>query len=879
LDNGALVSVELEWRWADPSGQQRAVRTDELRAALAGGIIAPNTPVWRSGWPEWKPAYDVPELTTSALASANGVVQNIPPPPLFMVAVQHEYEDKAVPSVRPPFHTEPPPPPSYVPSPTKPPAPVPPPPAEALTPSKAAMKAAPPVSPTAMTTRGLPAPPPDPSEIESEVSVRPEAPKLKMSVPAPPNDESWDAIEAFPASVEVPPPEPSETLAGSSRPQGDEGEASEANTAVDITVLSPADAERVLAINERTAHHRTEIGVPSLEPALPPPPPLKPPSLAPPVPPMRPSSSPLRTPTLSQSKPPPKAGSSTPPPLPARARKDTLLLFGGLPSAPQAEKEGDGPPIVVPGPAEKAPKAVTQAPPWTEGGARIDPQIPKAPPAMRPRAVSIEEIGDDMLVPDSADSSSAAVTAQRQKVDELSGAALLPDGLGSGHVEVPPPPPLQHPRGYAAIPADVSRAETTGPRRLANVTERVIHDLKGLLASSQPKWLLPVLAASGAAISIGLVAIIATLFGSTHNDHATKPAGAVADVRSIEPAPAVVAPSEVQPSPRTSGVACTVGGVPHVIAPKASVPSGVEAVSEGGKVALGFAAGPKEGMVVELEPLTMSVSSVARVHSHETIRRVTPLVVGKLGALADTDRKSDRLQGARAVSAEPPFVVGASEGQLAWAAHASDTPKMLWPLRDDGAIEALRVIRVGHGYALAFRQSGAIWLGAMHVDKSPDGLLSKVDSLGPAVGAPTLAASGDVVLVAWADRASSSDPWGIRWTRWTPGDAPSAPQSFTLPEGGLGEQAMSPALAGLGGGRFLLVWTEGPVSSHQVRAQTLAPSGSPVGAPLVVSAEGVNAGQGQVAVADGHGVAAFLASNGSGFEVVATPVTCPTGAM
>ena len=56
------MSSELEWRWADPQGQQRLVRIDELRAALAGGVIAPNTPVWRSGWGAWKPAYEVPEL-------------------------------------------------------------------------------------------------------------------------------------------------------------------------------------------------------------------------------------------------------------------------------------------------------------------------------------------------------------------------------------------------------------------------------------------------------------------------------------------------------------------------------------------------------------------------------------------------------------------------------------------------------------------------------------------------------------------------------------------------------------------------------------------------------------------------------------------------
>ena len=65
------------WRWADPNGQQRRVRIEELRAALAGGLIAPNTPVWKPGWEAWQAAHEVPELSTSALSAANGVVPNL----------------------------------------------------------------------------------------------------------------------------------------------------------------------------------------------------------------------------------------------------------------------------------------------------------------------------------------------------------------------------------------------------------------------------------------------------------------------------------------------------------------------------------------------------------------------------------------------------------------------------------------------------------------------------------------------------------------------------------------------------------------------------------------------------------------------------------
>src|SRR5262245_57470623 len=113
------------WRWADPEGQQRMVRLDELRAALAGGLIAPNTPVWRSGWHAWQAAHEVPELTSASMGGANGVVLNIPPPPLQMLAVQQEYEASsssmtaAAPAVS---EDEPPPPPAYVPMPARPPS-------------------------------------------------------------------------------------------------------------------------------------------------------------------------------------------------------------------------------------------------------------------------------------------------------------------------------------------------------------------------------------------------------------------------------------------------------------------------------------------------------------------------------------------------------------------------------------------------------------------------------------------------------------------------------------------------------------------------------------------------------------------------------------
>jgi hypothetical protein len=87
---------------------------------------------------------------------------------------------------------------------------------------------------------------------------------------------------------------------------------------------------------------------------------------------------------------------------------------------------------------------------------------------------------------------------------------------------------------------------------------------------------------------------------------------------------------------------------------------------------------------------------------------------------------------------------------------------------------------------------------------------------------------------------------------------------------------MSPAVASLGGGRFLLAWTEGS-STHAVRALTFAADGTPSSTPLEISGASDNAGQPAIALNDdGKGFVAYLASKGNkGFELHVTPISCP----
>jgi hypothetical protein len=86
----------------------------------------------------------------------------------------------------------------------------------------------------------------------------------------------------------------------------------------------------------------------------------------------------------------------------------------------------------------------------------------------------------------------------------------------------------------------------------------------------------------------------------------------------------------------------------------------------------------------------------------------------------------------------------------------------------------------------------------------------------------------------------------------------------------------NPALVPIAGERFLLTWVDGDIESHQLHAQVVAGWGTPVGAAIDLSPGDASViGRPSAAVsADGHGIVAFLASNGHGFDVLATPVAC-----
>jgi hypothetical protein len=86
----------------------------------------------------------------------------------------------------------------------------------------------------------------------------------------------------------------------------------------------------------------------------------------------------------------------------------------------------------------------------------------------------------------------------------------------------------------------------------------------------------------------------------------------------------------------------------------------------------------------------------------------------------------------------------------------------------------------------------------------------------------------------------------------------------------------NPGLAPLPGERFLLLWVDGDSEGRSLRAQPVAGWGTPVGPAFDLSPTDVSViGRPSAAVGpDGRGVVAFLASSGSDFDVLATPIAC-----
>jgi hypothetical protein len=401
----------------------------------------------------------------------------------------------------------------------------------------------------------------------------------------------------------------------------------------------------------------------------------------------------------------------------------------------------------------------------------------------------------------------------------------------------------------------------------------------------RPGWLLAVIATVGLLVGVGLLGFLFSLV--RHRENTDDESSGTRTASSARPAPSSLLASNpvVSSAPFPALSSCAVAGSSHVIAPVALVAAGVEARTFGDGVALGFAPADHEAVAVRLDLESLATTGSGSVRSDEPIRRVRPMPAPKdtFGLAVDADGSGDVVRGRRTLPLDPPLQAGAVGSDLVWTRPGEPPAGKLWSLDGSEHLDALRGASEGSAgettTAIAFRRGNAIWIGVATGNKSltPSGPLSHIDGLGTTIGSPAVAIDEGVVMIAWADRASSDEPWHLRLARMKAGGPLGEVASFMPPPGGPGGHVMSPGLAAVPGGRFLLVWTEGPTSRQRVRGITLTLSGQPVGRPLEISNDGINSGQGQVAVTaspGARGVVAFLEATDHGFEVAATPIAC-----
>ncbi len=421
--------------------------------------------------------------------------------------------------------------------------------------------------------------------------------------------------------------------------------------------------------------------------------------------------------------------------------------------------------------------------------------------------------------------------------------------------------------GHAVLPAIT--APTPAPPQYGSMTPQASYDDS---ESIPPKK------SSSAGLIVGGLLAVLFLGGGTlaaggyyfwgrsaASDDAAKQAAATA---------ATAAPA-VPPEPVTSTVACQMkkAGVKLADSIAVSVPPYVASVPGAESVAIGFAATATSAVGLTVTPSLDATRSFERTETRN-ITGVVPLIAA--GSLSFTvDREGGALRVPRTVDHASPFVLGMAADGYARATEGKE-PETLWPEGAGQKITETRVASVADvGHVLTFRQGTDVKVGWVTPEGSKKTPLETVAAGGMRVGTPNIAVNETDTLVTFAARPNDTAPWTVRLAKAAHGELPRASTTFSLPEGGPGQEAIAPTAVGLPGRRWLLQWTEGPAGKRQVRAQTLSHELSPIGDPVTVSPAGTEAGQGVIAVASSQAAAAFyLVRAQAGYELWATGLDC-----
>jgi GYF domain 2 len=341
-----------------------------------------------------------------------------------------------------------------------------------------------------------------------------------------------------------------------------------------------------------------------------------------------------------------------------------------------------------------------------------------------------------------------------------------------------------------------------------------------------------------------------------------------------EPVPVASAIVSAPPAP-TAAPGCRLALPAALIAPSVerSVAPYAAKISGDSALALGFAATKTKGVGLRLNPETLDALPVFEEEGKAAVRGVVPLT--RSGSLAFfVDRDDRALRSAHTVDEIPPFTLGVSDA--GFSRVVAGTSSLVWPLDANAKITEPRAARVGSfGYGVTFRrggQAGAVLLGFVAGDGAKTSELVEIPGAPKFLGTPVIAGSAAGALVAFAGRDAADGAWQVFVSLTKPGAAPSAARELVA---GAGGGAISPTLSALAPDRWLVQWTEGVSGQYQVRVQSFSADLSPIGAAVLVSPKGANAGQGSLRAFPGGSATLFILTTAGHDELWGATLSCP----
>ncbi|HTA90585.1 MAG TPA: GYF domain-containing protein [Polyangiaceae bacterium] len=344
---------------------------------------------------------------------------------------------------------------------------------------------------------------------------------------------------------------------------------------------------------------------------------------------------------------------------------------------------------------------------------------------------------------------------------------------------------------------------------------------------------------------------------------------------SAEPEPTLAPSASAPPAPAPPPTGCRLAMPAALIAPniERSVSPNATQVGTASLLALGFASTKTKGVGLRLNPDTLDTQPAFEEEGKDAVRGVVPLT--RSGSLTFfVDRDDSALRSAHTVDEIPPFTLGVSDAGFSRVVAGNSS--LVWPLDANLKITEPRAAAVGSfGYGVTFRrggQSGAVLLGFVASDGAKKSELVEIPGAPKFLGTPVISGSAAGALVAFAGRDAPDAPWRVLVSLTKPGEAPGAARELVTGSGG---GAISPTLSALAPNRWLVQWTEGVSGQYQVRVQSFAADLSAIGAPVLVSPKGANAGQGSLAAFSGGATTLFILTTAGHDELWGATLSCP----